>query len=474
MMKFPNEEMRYEQLFRVTSKFHSTMDIDAVLEEVINTLQDVYPSFTYTLFLAHDNTTHNVIPIKDIQQYEHGENSLVMEAFVTGKLQLEDSLKDKKSIIYAPLKGRQGVYGVLQINAHYAIGLPKSEIQFIELLANTAGNAFENAQLYQQSKQLIADLQLINETSHKLNSNLRLTDTMTFMSSQIKSSFGANEVGFFLQTSSQIEVLPGSTAFFEGGYGEQYVLYSLSRILTEKEPLFIGDLRLEPTFKGASYRSMMSVPIIQRDEILGVAIILHELPYYFSFEKFKLLQSLIHHSSLAFTNSILREELEKLVITDYLTKLYSRNYLEDCVQESMDTDAYGTFILIDIDNFKGINDTYGHQVGDEAIVQIANLIKDNIRDNDIGARWGGEELAIYLPRVDLPSGIAVAERLGKRVEKYSNPKVTISCGVATWYQDSKETFQSLFHRTDNALYVAKQSGKNQVVASENTVSEGHS
>lgn len=473
-MKFPNEELRYEQLFKVTSKFHSTMNIDAVLEEVIKTVQDVYPSFTYTLFLAHDNTSHNVIPIKVIQEYEHGENSLVMQAFVTGKLQLEDSVTDKKSIIYAPLKGRQGVYGVLQINAQYGFVFPKTEIQFIELLANTAGHAFENAQLYQQSKQLIADLQLINETSHKLNSNLRLMDTMTFMSSQIKKSFGANEVGFFLQSKEQIEVLPGSTTFFEEGQGEEYVSYSLDRILTEKEPLFIGDLQVDPAFSKSVYRSMMAVPMVQRNEILGVAIVLHENPYFFTFNKFKLLQSLIHHSSLAFTNSILREELEKLVITDYLTKLYSRNHLEDCVQESLETDAYGTFILIDIDDFKGINDTYGHQVGDEAIVQIANLIKENIRDQDIGARWGGEELAIYLPRVDLAAGIAVAERLGKRVEQNSNPKVTISSGVATWQKGYKETFQGLFHRADNALYIAKQSGKNQVIASRNEVIEGHS
>jgi len=471
---FPNEEIRYEQLFRVTSKFHSTMDIDAVLEEVIYTLQDVYPSFTFTLFLAHDNTRHNVIPIKDIQEYEDGENSPVMQAFVTGILQMQDSESNKKSVIYAPLKGRQGVYGVLQINAHYGLKFPKSEIQFIELLANTAGHAFENAQLYQQSKQLIADLQLINETSHKLNSNLRLKDTMTFMSSQITKSFGAKEVGFFLQSEDQIEVLPGSTAFFEEGLGERYVLYSLKRILVENEPLFIGDLQIDPAFSDSSYRSMMSVPMIQRDEILGVAIVLHELPYFFSFDKFKLMQSLIHHSSLAFSNSILREELEKLVITDFLTKLYSRKHLENSVQESMERDAFGTFILIDIDDFKRVNDTFGHQVGDESLVQIANLIRENIRENDIGARWGGEELAIYLPRVELVSGIAVAERLVKRVEQDSNPKITISCGVATWYKEYEETFKSLFRRADNALYVAKQSGKNKVIASENFVSEGHS
>lgn len=468
-MKFQNDEVRYEQLFRVTAKFHSTMDIDAVLEEVIHTLQDVYPSFTYTLFLAHDNTSHNVIPIKEIQHHENGENTAVMQAFVSGTIQIEDSIAEKKSILYAPLKGRQGIYGVLQINAHYAVEFPESEIKFIELLANTAGNAFENAQLYQQSKQLIADLQLINETSHRLNSNLRLTDTMTFMSSQIKKSFGAKEVGFFLFGKEHMEVLPGSTQFFEENQGKEYINYCYFKICNENEPLFIGDLQTDPNFRNSIYRSMMSVPMVQQNQIIGAAIVLHESPYYFSFDKFKLLQSLIHHSSLAFSNSILREELEKLVITDYLTKLYSRNHLENMVQYSMDNDAYGTFILVDIDNFKGINDTYGHQVGDAAIVQIADLIKENIRDDDIGARWGGEELAIYLPRVDLKAGLIVAERLVERVEIHSNPKITISCGVATWNKEYKETFQSLFHRADNALYMAKQSGKNQVIASENTV-----
>ena len=128
---------------------------------------------------------------------------------------------------------------------------------------------------------------------------------------------------------------------------------------------------------------------------------LQKEPYYFSFDNFKLLQSLIHHSSLAMANSILREELEKMVITDHLTQLRSRNYLDKQMGESMQEDEEGTFILIDIDNFKKVNDTYGHQIGDDILVQVANLIQSNIRESDIGARWGGEELAIYLPKVPL-------------------------------------------------------------------------
>ena len=151
-----------------------------------------------------------------------------------------------------------------------------------------------------------------------------------------------------------------------------------------------------------------------------------------------------------------------MVITDHLTQLRSRNYLDRQMGESMQEDEEGTFILIDIDNFKRVNDTYGHQVGDEILVQVANLIKDNIRDTDIGARWGGEELAIYLPKVPLYLGVQIAERLKDAVAQLSNPKVTISCGVSHWLKTDCSTPDELFKRADEALYDAKNSGKNRV------------
>ena len=198
----------------------------------------------------------------------------------------------------------------------------------------------------------------------------------------------------------------------------------------------------------------------------GYALALHREPYFFSFDTFKLFVSLIQHSTLAFTNTILREELEKMVVTDYLTKLYSRSYLDEKIKASMQVDGGGTFIIIDIDNFKKINDTYGHQIGDEVIIQVADIIRSNIRGSDIGARWGGEELAVYLPRVSLEVGKKVAERLVTSVRETSEPTVTVSCGLSYWEHSSNETYFSLFKRADNALYKAKTTGKNKVVVYE--------
>ncbi len=458
------EERRYKQLFRVTEKVHSTMSTESVLGEIFLTLKEIYPTYTYTFLLSQDYKNYAGLPVKELQ-YD-GENMAIMQSYVTGSVQFEDSILERKSILYAPLKGKQGVYGILQVAAPNTLVFPKNEVEFISLLANTAGGAIENAQLYEQSKQLVSDLQLINDTSHRLNSNLPLYETMEYMTEQMVKTFGAEEVGFFLFSSDYeiVTIQSGSTSFFFSEDARSYVDYFKEKILKEKDSLFIGDLKL-PTLNQKSnlYKSVMTVPMIQSDVLKGFVLVMNREPYAFSFEKFKLLLSLVHHSTLAFTNTILREELEKMVVTDHLTKLYSRNYLDEKIQESMRVDAEGTFIIIDIDNFKSVNDTYGHQVGDEVIIQVANIIKSSIRGKDIGVRWGGEELAVYLPRVDVDTGFQIANRLVEKVRESSNPSVTISCGISNWKKEDCDTYHSLFKRADKALYLAKNTGKNKAI-----------
>lgn len=458
-----NKENRYKRLFHITEKFHSLLDKESLLREIIVSLEQLYPSFSCYLLLSQDYHNQNELPIIDLE-YD-SENITAMEAYVSGNTKLENSLEENSSILYAPLKGKQGVYGVLQIIAANILVFPKDEIEFITLLANAAGGALENTKLYQQSRQVISDLQLINETTHRLNSKLRLKDMISYMTNQIKHSFQAEEAGFFLLTDNLMnsKLLPGSTPFFYTKQAHPYIEYIKNKILIEKEALFFGDINI-PSINGIKcFRSILAVPMVQRGKFKGFSIVMNQEPYFFSFEAFKLLQSLIHHSALALSNSMLREELERMIITDHLTKLHSRNYLDEKIQLSMKEDEQGTFILIDIDNFKDINDTYGHQVGDEVLVQVANIIRGNIRDRDVGARWGGEEMAIYLPKVTLETGVAVAERLVKAVAEYSIPSITVSCGVSYWHRDMLDSYNYLFKRADESLYTAKGTGKNKVI-----------
>ncbi|MEM5591960.1 hypothetical protein AAHH67_09850 [Niallia circulans] len=211
---YNERKKKYKQLFKVTEKFHSSMMMEDVLREVIFTLKEVYPFYHYFLLLSHDNNSPTDLPVKDLEY--NGENMAAMEAYVTAELQFENLKGEKSSVIYAPLKGKQGVYGVLQIIVPNAISFPKNEVEFISLLANTAGGALENAQLYQQSKKLVTDLQLINEASHQLNSNLRLNEMMNYICERISASFDAKEVGFILFSleNNSTKVLSGSSSFF--------------------------------------------------------------------------------------------------------------------------------------------------------------------------------------------------------------------------------------------------------------------
>ncbi|WP_071393821.1 sensor domain-containing diguanylate cyclase [Bacillus tuaregi] len=458
------EEKRYRQLFRVTEKVHSTMNMKSVLGEIIDSLKKVYPSFSYLLFLSQDHKGYDGLPIKEFNYTNN--NIAIMQSYVTGTIQFEVSVTERQAILYAPLKGKQGVYGVLQVTSPNTLVFPKNEVEFITLLANTAGGAIENAQLYEQSKRLISDLQLINETSHHLNSNLRLTETMAYMADQIVKSLKAEEVGFiqFNAEGSQRHIQQGSTRFFFTKDAKSYIDYFYEKIQSEQDSLFIGDLKLPNEMKHVTlYKSAMAVPMSQSNVLNGFVLVLHRDSYAFSFDTYKLFLSLIHHSTLAFTNTLLREKLERLVVTDHLTKLYSRKYLDEQIHQSMQFDEGAVFILIDIDNFKVVNDTYGHQVGDEVIIQVSNVIHDNIRGTDIGARWGGEELAVYLPRVPLETGVKIAERLVRKVRESTDPSVTISCGVTCWKKEDGDDYRNLFKRADNALYMAKKTGKNKVV-----------
>ncbi len=454
------QEKKYEELYKITSNFHSEMKIDTILTEVIKLLQKMYDDFSYLLLLTSDNDGLQHLPIKKLDFDDS--NLCAMNAYVTGNVQYENSIRDRRANIYIPIKGGQGVYGVLQIISLDATTLPEAEIEFIKQIVDAAGSALENTQLYQQSKQVISDLHLINETSHQLNANLRLSEITTFMVQKILTSFEAKEAAFILFNENGAEVLPGSTLFFQQEDVCSYLIHIEEYLLTDGDPLFIGDLRVHKRLPELPFCSCMIIPMPVPNGLKGACVVTHPLPYYFSFEQFKLLQSLIHHSTLAFNNSMLREELERYVITDYLTKLYSRKYLDEKIERSMDDDVCGTFILLDIDDFKIVNDTYGHQIGDKILIQVANIIKSNLRETDIGARWGGEELAIYLPKIDLELGEGIVARIIDKIRKETEPSITVSCGISHWNKNTQDTPRDLFHRADYALYKAKDQGKDQL------------
>ncbi|PAD37372.1 hypothetical protein CHH53_16460 [Terribacillus sp. 7520-G] len=450
------------QLYEATTNLHASIDMHDVLTVLIKTLQQTYPQFTYALLLAQDYHGDTELPIKNLV-YDYSVHEASTKAYMTGEVQMEIDEKGKVTHRYVPLNGKQGIYGVLHVSIPFGMQYTKADQSFITKLADSAGNALENARLYQHSKKLISDLQLINETSKKMNANLRLSDTMTLMHQQIRDTFGGEEIGFILYKEDQDAgtILAGSTDFFFDEESESFLEF-IGRHYRDKygEAMFISNFQERYPEIRMPYRSLLIFPMVRSEQLRGVVIVLHRTPSFFTFEAFRLIESLVQHSSLSIVNSMLQEKLEKLVITDYLTNLYSRSYLDERMREHIQGDAQGGFILIDIDDFKKVNDTYGHNTGDYLLIQVSNLVKDMIGPADIAARWGGEELAIYLPHASLEQTIAKAEQVVRSIGGSTRPAVTVSCGVSTWTEADRPSVHQLFSNADRKLYDAKRLGKN--------------
>jgi len=162
-----------------------------------------------------------------------------------------------------------------------------------------------------------------------------------------------------------------------------------------------------------------------------------------------------------------RLSLEHLANTDPLTQIPNRRALYPEIERLLAetrTRPGGCLILLDIDHFKRVNDTFGHNVGDEVLIRMATLLRADLRDGDTVGRWGGEEFLLTLPGLPLSLAEKVAERLRSRVEEQlgvgSHP-ITASFGVTLCAQD--DDLQSCTARADRALYTAKAAGRNRVV-----------
>ncbi|MEA1954033.1 MAG: diguanylate cyclase [Campylobacterota bacterium] len=177
------------------------------------------------------------------------------------------------------------------------------------------------------------------------------------------------------------------------------------------------------------------------------------------------------HTIITFTEVTViesqKKEFEKKAYIDELTQIHNRAYFEkEFLVEMAKYRADKTplsFMILDIDHFKNINDTYGHQVGDDILSELAQIIKKKTRKDDIFARWGGEEFVKVLPNATTEEAMEVAQNLRETIEAHlfkDNLKITCSFGLASFSEDDEQ--KSVMKRADDALYRAKKSGRNRV------------
>ncbi|MEJ2723095.1 MAG: diguanylate cyclase [Deltaproteobacteria bacterium] len=298
-----------------------------------------------------------------------------------------------------------------------------------------------------------------------------------------------------------------------GGDKPGYSRRIVDRVLLGAEPIMMPDTRLEDgdrlsdSIESMGVKSLMCVPLISKVGVRGVIYVQSvHVTHAFRKDDLFLLTGLSTPAALAIENALLHSQrkqaeealkkardnlemevkqrtaeltkansrLEELSVTDGLTGLYNYRYL----MHSLDTECKRavryrhnvSLLMIDIDYFKVLNDTYGHQCGDYVIREIAKILKRNVRGTDVVARYGGDELAVVLVETNEASSLEVAEKLKDKIAgaaftwRGKSVDVEISIGLATAPSPGIENSEELLNAADRALYQAKKAGKNSVIA----------
>lgn len=251
----------------------------------------------------------------------------------------------------------------------------------------------------------------------------------------------------------------GDRSFLESDFGTSAVV----DVLRRRAP----DIVRDPERSSSLW---LLIPLVSRNRVLGVVAAVRRTGREYEGRQIRFAMALCDYMALALVNAQLYEEMQHLATTDQLSSLLTRRAFferaEAAYAESPEAVTH-TVMILDIDFFKQINDDFGHLVGDEAIRDVADVLRSHVRQGDLVGRYGGEEFAAFLPDTDSEAGRSVAERIceivrSRRFESINRP-VTVSIGLASVRREAGAmSFSEVLNSADGALYTAKRNGRDQV------------
>lgn len=339
----------------------------------------------------------------------------------------------------------------------------------------------------QESLQIeIRRQQILNKVSHSLSSSLEIHQVITMVTTAVQGALDADTYYFGL--------LHGDSVHLELFYDDGEFFPSMDvplegtlagKVINSRQPLLIHDLPEERKKMGINFklvgkprisRSWMGVPIEAGGKKLGIIAVASYQKDAFDSKDLELLVNISRQAALALDNAYHHLEVETRSQLDSLTGVFNHNaflvQLELFVQSATITNQPISLIMLDIDHFKAYNDTYGHLTGDRVLIELAQMIRRNIKKSDLVGRWGGEEFAIALPESDIAQANRVAERIRDGSQKLiilnrdqeAVPAPTISQGIAV-LPNEVTGIEALIDLADQRLYIAKERGRNQIQTS---------
>ena len=471
----------------------STFDLDEVLHRILGIARSYFDLRNVAILLLDKETRQ--LSVRSQVGWDTGADGIslgvqqgITGAAVTGKqpVYVPDVRRDPRYIcstqstrseLAIPLIVREEVVGVLDCQSDQLEYFERETIELLTLFSTQAAIALENARLYSLERERARQLEAINQIAQQSTAVLDVDELLNQTCAVIQRAFRVAHVCIFLREDADLVLRAHdgnlSPRFdvnvrFPIHYEPWCRVISSGRVL---ETNLGGDGDPKAIFDGS--HSRLSIPLVSFGQALGV-LTLHSCERNgFREIEVRSLESVADICANSIQNAHYVERVKQLAYLDGLTGIFNRRYFELRITEEIErARRYGTgmaIMMADIDDFKRLNDDFGHCVGDEVLRQISSIFQEQLRKVDVVCRYGGEEFAVLLPHAKAPEAVMIAEKLRCLVEQRRFPGVkrgvTISAGIAA-FGSHGETRDEVLQAADRALYRAKQAGRNRVNAPE--------
>lgn len=476
----------------------STFDLDEVLQRILGIAHDYFHLRNVAILLLDKQPQQ--LYVRSQIGWDEGQDQIRMSPGhgITGAAALKKqpvyapdvtkdpryfcSAKSTRSELAIPLMVRDEVVGVLDCQSDRLDHFDSETIDLLTLFSTQASMALQNARLYSLEQQRARQLQAINAIAQQTTAVLELEELLDRVCKLIRDAFRVCHVSLFLREDHDLVLrahhgtltprIPQGGRFPASNEPWASILSS-GKTATE------SDLRTATTLKFfAESASRMRIPLVSFGQTLGVLGLDSSHPDAFRDGDLESLESVADICATAIQNAHYVERVKQLAYLDGLTGIFNRRFFELRILEEIErASRYGTgmaVIMADIDQFKRLNDEFGHVLGDEVLRQTSSLFHQQLRKIDVVCRYGGEEFGILLTQTNAQHAMNIGEKLRKMVAGWQFPgvprTVTISAGAAA-FPDHGATRDELVKAADAALYAAKQAGRNKVCLA--TLLRGH-
>ena len=475
-------------LYDASQAVLSTFDLDEVLQRILIIARDYFHLQNVAILLIDNDKQHLTM-----RSQIGGEEGFSKVRITIGNGLIGNSAKEKRPLyvpdfakdtryvprgkktrseLAIPLMVRDEVVGVLDCQSENPDHFVRETVDLLTLFSTQASMALQNAHLYSLERRRASQLEAINAIARETTVVLDIKNLLSKACEKIQRAFQVSHVSIFLKDEDDL-VLRAHHGDLTPSIPEGGRLPSakglLGRSLSESKTLIENDIAAIPDYVAiySETGSRMCIPLISFGQTLGVLVLDSDRTGSFSTSETQSLESVADICATAVQNAYYVERVKQLAYLDGLTGIFNRRFFELRIEEELERarrfDSGMAVIMVDIDQFKRLNDEFGHLLGDEVLRQVSSIFSQQLRKIDVVCRYGGEEFAILLSQTTHQHALGVAEKLRKMVDTWQFPgvprPVTISSGVAT-SPDHGTTRDELVKAADAGLYAAKQAGRN--------------